>query len=76
MSSCNLADAMERAKVFEYDLQRQLRPYMENMKPLPAIYDKDFIAANQESRADNVITGTKWEQVQKVSTLYYKQVHN
>lgn len=66
ISSCNLADAMERAKVLDYDLQRQLRPYMEKMKPLPAIYDKDFIAANQESRADNVIHGTKWEQVETI----------
>lgn len=66
ISSHNLADAMERAKVLDYDLQRQLRPYMEKLKPLPAIYDKDFIAANQESRAVNVIDGTKWEQVETI----------
>ena len=29
------------------------------MKPLPSIYYPDFIAANQEERADNVIEGTK-----------------
>lgn len=66
ISSYNLADAMERAKVFDYDLQRQLRPRMEKMAPLPAIYDKDFIAANQESRADNVLNGTKWEKVETI----------
>ncbi|KAF8771180.1 uncharacterized protein LOC129989203 [Argiope bruennichi] len=66
ISSRNLADSMERAEVLDYDLQRQLRPMMEKMKPLPAIYDKDFIAANQESRADNVITGTKWEQLEQI----------
>ncbi|GBM09305.1 Inositol-3-phosphate synthase 1-A [Araneus ventricosus] len=66
ISSLNLADSMERAQVLDYDLQRQLRPMMEKMKPLPAIYDKDFIAANQESRADNIITGTKWEQVEQI----------
>lgn len=66
ISSMNLADAMERSKVFEYDLQHQLRPHMEAMKPMTAIYDKDFIAANQEARADNVITGTKWEQVAQI----------
>ncbi|GIY00852.1 inositol-3-phosphate synthase 1-A [Caerostris extrusa] len=66
ISAKNLAESMERAQVLDYDLQRQLKPIMEKMKPLPAIYDKDFIAANQEARADNVITGTKWEQVEQI----------
>jgi myo-inositol-1-phosphate synthase len=39
---------------------------MESMAPLPGIYDPDFIAANQGSRANNVIKGTKKEQVQKI----------
>jgi myo-inositol-1-phosphate synthase len=30
---------------------------MEKMKPLPSIYYPDFIAANQESRADNILPG-------------------
>ena len=54
----NLADDMARANVFDIDLQMQLRPYMESMVPLPGIYDPDFIAANQGSRANNVIKGT------------------
>ena len=29
------------------------------MKPLPSIYYPDFIAANQEDRADNVLPGSK-----------------
>ncbi|CAL1284072.1 unnamed protein product [Larinioides sclopetarius] len=66
ISSRNLADSMERAEVLDYDLQRQLRPMMEKLKPLSGIYDKDFIAANQESRADNVITGAKWEKVEQI----------
>lgn len=57
---------MARAKVFDIDLQKQLRPYMEHMAPLPGIYDADFIAANQGSRADNVIKGTKKEQVDRI----------
>ena len=28
---------------------------MKQMKPLPSIYYKDFIAANQEDRADNLV---------------------
>lgn len=30
---------------------------MSGMKPLPSVYYPDFIAANQEERADNVLPG-------------------
>ncbi|KAF5960540.1 hypothetical protein HYC85_001749 [Camellia sinensis] len=66
ISDMNLADAMARAKVFDIDLQKQLRPYMESMVPLPGIFYPDFIAANQGSRANNVIKGTKKDQVQQI----------
>ncbi|XP_057783765.1 inositol-3-phosphate synthase [Salvia miltiorrhiza] len=66
ISDMNLGDAMGRAKVLDIDLQKQLRPYMEHMVPLPGIYDADFIAANQGARANNVIKGTKKEQVEQV----------
>lgn len=50
--------AMKRAKVLDYDLQRQVAPLMAELdKPLPSIYYPDFIAANQEARADNLIPG-------------------
>ena len=62
----DLAGAMKRAKVLDWDLQRQLAPLMSGMKPRPSPYDKDFIAANQEQRADNVMKGTRQEQVEKV----------
>mmetsp|Transcript_15388 Transcript_15388/g.26512 ORF Transcript_15388/g.26512 Transcript_15388/m.26512 type:complete len:542 (+) Transcript_15388:177-1802(+) len=55
ISKTNLADAMERAEVLDFDLQRQLRPLMEKMVPMPSIYYPDFIAANQSDRADNVL---------------------
>ncbi|AQK39635.1 Inositol-3-phosphate synthase isozyme 1 [Zea mays] len=66
ISIMNLADAMTRAKVLDIDLQKQLRPYMESMVPLPGVYDPDFNAANQGSRANNVIKGTKKEQVEQI----------
>jgi myo-inositol-1-phosphate synthase len=66
ISKMNLAEAMERSGVLEYDLQRQLTPYMEQMVPLPSIYQSDFIAANQKDRADNVLTGTKQEQLDQI----------
>ncbi|KAF7722993.1 Myo-inositol-1-phosphate synthase [Apophysomyces ossiformis] len=57
ISNKNLAEAMERAQVLEYDLQRQVVDEMASMVPLPSIYYPDFIAANQSDRADNLIEG-------------------
>jgi len=66
INGANLAEAMERAQVLDWDLQRQLIPYMKDMKPLPGIYIQDFIAANQKDRATNILTGTKQEMVDKI----------
>ena len=44
-------------QVLDYDLQRQLVKHMQSLTPLPSIYDKSFIAANQADRADNLIAG-------------------
>lgn len=66
ISSLNLVDAMERASVLDYNLQVQLRPYMKTLKPRPSVYFPEFIAANQEDRADNVLTGTKQELLNKI----------
>ncbi|CAI4212974.1 unnamed protein product [Parascedosporium putredinis] len=59
ISSLNLADAMDRAQVLEPTLKEQVRKEMATLTPLPSIYYPDFIAANQEDRADNLIPGTK-----------------
>ncbi|KAL1968388.1 hypothetical protein VTN77DRAFT_1917 [Rasamsonia byssochlamydoides] len=66
ISSMGLADAMDRACVLEPSLKEQVRKEMAELKPLPSIYYPDFIAANQEDRADNVIPGNKacWEHVE------------
>ncbi|EPQ55235.1 Myo-inositol-1-phosphate synthase [Gloeophyllum trabeum ATCC 11539] len=59
ISGLPMDKAMERAKVLDWDLQRQVAPHMAEIgKPLPSIYYPDFIAANQEARADNVIPGS------------------
>jgi myo-inositol-1-phosphate synthase len=39
---------------------------MEKYVPLPSVYVPDFIAANQKDRADNILSGTKQEQVDKI----------
>ncbi|KAJ7274509.1 hypothetical protein B0H12DRAFT_1089043 [Mycena haematopus] len=58
ISGLTMDKAMERAKVLDYDLQRQVAPHLAALgKPLPSIYYPDFIAANQEARADNLVPG-------------------
>merc|ERR1719502_2470214 len=67
ISKTNLADAMKRSKVLDVTLQEQLRPHMQHMVPLPSVYYPDFIAANQEERADNVIPGEdKWAHLEQI----------
>jgi myo-inositol-1-phosphate synthase len=68
ISSMNLADAMDRAQVLEPTLKQLVRKELAEMKPLPSIYYPDFIAANQEDRADNVIEGDKacWAHVERI----------
>jgi len=66
ISGLNMAEAMERARVLDFELQKQLVPHMKDMVPLPGIYDASFIAANQSERANNVIKGSKSEQVEAV----------
>lgn len=63
INSMNLGDAMKRSKVLDYDLQQKLYKHMKKIKPLPSVYFPDFIAANQGERADNVLSGTKQEQL-------------
>ena len=59
ISGAPMDEAMKRAEVLDWDLQRQVAPHMAALgKPLPSIYYPDFIAANQEARADNLIPGT------------------
>ena len=59
INSMDLASAMKRAQVFDFELQQKLEPFMKEYKPLKSIYYSDFIAANQEDRADNLIDGNE-----------------
>lgn len=75
ISSKNLFEAVKRSQVFEPALQEQLKPHLENLKPRAAIFNQDFIADNQKDRADNVLTGSKLEQVETIvqDILNFKQ---
>mmetsp|Transcript_8744 Transcript_8744/g.12714 ORF Transcript_8744/g.12714 Transcript_8744/m.12714 type:complete len:533 (-) Transcript_8744:122-1720(-) len=66
ISGMNLGDAMKRSKVLDVDLQKQLYPHMKDIVPLKSVYFPDFIAANQGERADNILTGTKQEQMEQL----------
>jgi myo-inositol-1-phosphate synthase len=67
INGANLYDSMRRACVFDYSLQEQLKNDMLPLKPLPSIYYADFIAANQEDRADNLIpAGTKQQDLDHI----------
>jgi len=66
INSMNLGDALRRSKVLDWDLQQKLYPLMKDIKPLPSIYFPDFIAANQNERADHVLSGTKQEQMEHI----------
>ena len=66
ISKLNMYEATKRAKVLEPTMYNQLKDELEKMVPLPAIFDLSFVAPNQETRADNVIEGTKQEQMDEV----------
>lgn len=68
ISGMNLAKAMDRAAVLEPTLKQLIGKEMAEMTPLPSIYYPDFIAANQEDRADNILKGDKacWEHVEQI----------
>merc|ERR1719203_907809 len=68
INNFNMYDAMRRAGVLPVTLQQQLKQDMEKMVPLPGLYYPDFIASNQEDRADNCIDGNApcWEHVEVI----------
>lgn len=67
INRANLFEAMQRACVFDYALQEKLKSKMREFQPLPSIYYPDFIAANQEDRADNLIPkGNKQQDLEHI----------
>lgn len=54
ISGANMSEAVRRAGVLNWMIEEQLRPILQEIKPMRAVYNRDFIAMNQESRADNV----------------------
>lgn len=77
INGMDLGEAMKRSKVLDYNLQQKLYPHMKDIKPLPSVYFPDFIAANQGERADNVLTGSKQDQMEHLRNdiRTFKQTH-
>lgn len=66
ISDANLYESCKRAKVLEPTLIEQLKGDLEAIKPLQAVLNPDYIAANQEDRANNVFRGTNQELIDKL----------
>lgn len=66
INGMNLGEAMRRSKVLDWDLQEKLYPHMQEIKPLKSVYFPDFIAANQSDRADNILEGSKQDQMEQI----------
>ena len=68
ISNMDRAAAMDRAAVLEPTLKAMVRDEMAQMKPLASPYYPDFIAANQEDRANNVLSGSaaSWSHVEQI----------
>ncbi|KAG5509474.1 hypothetical protein JKF63_06784 [Porcisia hertigi] len=66
-NNMNLGEAMRRAGVLDVQVQEALYEKMREMQPLPAIFDIDFVAANQKERANNVLDARdRWDAVERV----------
>ena len=55
INSDNLYNAAKKAKVLDHDLLTRLESTLTLIIPLASIYNPDFIATNQRTRANNVI---------------------
>lgn len=56
ISSANLSEAVQRAGVLNWQIEERLREKLEEIVPMRAYYDPSYIASNQSSRADNVLS--------------------
>lgn len=63
----DLAESMRKARVLDINLQDLLFDDLKAMRPRKAIFDPDFIASNQRSKATNIIDDkSKWNQVETI----------
>ena len=66
ISGHNLYEACKRAHVLEPTLIEQLKEDLQQIKPMKAALNPEFIASNQADRADNVFEGSNSEIIEKL----------
>ena len=66
ISSKNMWESCKRAQVLEPDLIEKLKPYLEEITPLPAAFNQEFIASNQKDRVNNIMSGTNRDMVDQI----------
>ena len=71
ISSANMYEAAKRSHVLEPTLLNDLKSELEQIKPLPAVLNPDFIASNQADRVDHVFTGNNKECIDKIRKDIY-----
>ncbi len=66
ISGMDMYNATLRARVLEPDLIRQLKPELSAIKPMSAVFNLEYVASNQEDRADNLKKGNNRELIQQL----------
>lgn len=66
ISGMDMYHATMRARVLEPDLIAKLKEHLIQIKPLPAVFNLEFVASNQEERADNVKKGNNRELIDQL----------
>jgi myo-inositol-1-phosphate synthase len=61
INGMDMYNATLRAKVLEPALIHQVKEDLINMKPLPGVFNLEYVASNQKDRADNTKKGTNKE---------------
>lgn len=72
INNANLFAAAKRAQVLEPALINQLQSELSAITPMPGVYDKEFVASNQEDRANNIKKGTTLELISQIRA----DIHN
>lgn len=54
ISKANMSEAVKRAGVLNWQIEEKLREKLSKVVPMKAVYDPQYIALNQMTRADNV----------------------
>lgn len=66
LCSFNLAESLERVETINEGLKHQLHHEMKQMKPRKSILNRDFLPTKENISVDNVLPGTREEQMTQI----------